>query len=69
MIDDLVMAGVREYSEELEVLLGEKNGRTVLRALYDFGYAETSVDLLDVFAWVKSNRPDLLAEAGLHPCE
>ena len=68
MTDDQVMAGVREYSEELEVILGEKNGRTVLRALYDCGYRDTAVDLLDVFVWVKSNRPDLLAEAGLHPC-
>lgn len=38
----------------------ERKGRLVIGALNEGGYNSTQVDLLDVIAWVKENRPDLL---------
>jgi hypothetical protein len=58
---NLVMTGVREYGEEDEVLLDTRdNGRLVILASNEGGYNGTSVDLLDIIAWVKKNKPELL---------
>ncbi len=42
------MSNVREYAEGYPVVLNEG------------GHNGTAVDLLDVIAWVKANRPELL---------
>lgn len=58
-----VMAGVREYSADYPVELreDEDNGRLVIRAINEGGHNVTHVDLLDLLAWLRSRRPDLLA--------
>jgi hypothetical protein len=54
------MIGVREYSEEMRVRLDIVGDRLVIYALNECGFNSTKVDLLDVLAWVKANRPELL---------
>ena len=36
-------------------------GRLAIKALNEAGYNCTEVDLLELLAWVKANRPDLMA--------
>jgi len=57
------MAGVREYCECKRVELGmhEDSGRLVVRAWNEGGSNCTEVDVLELVAWLKQNRPDLLA--------
>ena len=70
-----LMNGVTEYAEGYEVQLvettgtyvGDKpetewpgRGRLAIKALNEAGYNCTEVDLLEVLAWVKANRPDLM---------
>jgi hypothetical protein len=63
MSKSIVMDGVREYGEEYSVELEERdNGRLVISAFCEGGYNGTTVDLLDVIAWVKRNRPELLTK-------
>jgi hypothetical protein len=63
---DLVMEGVTEYSEYGEVKLieapypKEKKGRLCIEASTDGGYLSTYVDLIELLAWLKTNRPELL---------
>ena len=72
--DGTLMEGVTEYAERLDVRLvrttgtymgiGKERpgaGRLVIEALNDGGYNCTKVDLLQLLAWVKANRPDLMA--------
>ncbi len=74
--DGLLMTGVTEYAEGYDVRLIETTGtysigkteqewtgrgRLAIRALNEAGYNCTEVDLLELLAWVKANRPDLLA--------
>lgn len=71
-----LMGGVTEYAEGYEVRLVETagtytsgkpesewpgRGRLAIKALNEAGYNCTEVDLLEVLAWVKANRPDLIA--------
>ncbi len=58
-----IMHGVTEYAEGLDVKLQvEDNGRLVVSAWNEGGFNGTSVDLLELLAWLKSNRPDLIEE-------
>ena len=59
-IKRIVMQGVREYAEKMPVELVTKNGRLCLSALNQGGYDGTDIDLVDVLAWLKANRPELL---------
>lgn len=68
------MEGVREYGEEMPVELHEHTEnetftwkrikgygtRWVITAHNEAGFNSTSVDLLDLLAWLRKNRPDLL---------
>ena len=81
----IVATGVHEYCEEYDVVLTQTNGlyagrnaetsarhgygRWVVRALNEAGYNSTEVDVLELLVWLKVNRPDLCAEAGLRECE
>ena len=74
--DGTLMIGVTEYGEGDEVRLVETRGtyaggvpeeeriglgRLAIRALNEAGHNCTEVDLLEVLAWVKAHRPDLMA--------
>jgi lactam utilization protein B len=68
----IVMEGVVEYNEEMEVVLQtakvydfnvrgyRDTGRLVIRAYNKAGYNSTEVDLVQVIEWVKANMPELL---------
>ncbi len=71
-----LMLGVTEYAEGYEVRLVETKGyytsgkpepewpgrgRLAIKALNEAGHNWTEVDLLELLAWVKANRPDLMA--------
>lgn len=62
-MDKTILKNVREYGEGAEVTLeaDEKNGRLCIVASNECGFNCTAVDLLDLIAWLKSNRPDLLS--------
>lgn len=55
-----VMDGVREYAEGMVVELVEEDGRPHVVAFNQGGYDSTAVDLLDLVAWLRRCRPDLL---------
>jgi hypothetical protein len=58
----IVMEGVREYCEEMDVKLGKgDNGRLVIVALNEAGYNSTEVDLLDLLEWLKVNEHLVMA--------
>jgi len=72
--DGTPMDGVTEYAEGYAVRLVKTSGayvgigkeyqgagRLVIQALNEAGHNCTEVDLLEVLAWVKANRPDLMA--------
>lgn len=62
------MEGVTEYCEEFPVELVETKrwdppsavGRLVVKAWNEGGGGSTEVDVLELVAWLKRNRPDLL---------
>jgi hypothetical protein len=60
--DGTLMDGVTEYTEGYGVRLVETTGagRLVVNALNEAGHNCTAVDLLELLAWVKANRPDLM---------
>ncbi len=60
--EKVVMDGVREYCESYPVRLMERDGRLCIEAENEGGYNSTEVDVLDVLAWVKKFRPDLLRD-------
>jgi hypothetical protein len=55
---EVIMQGVREYTEEMEVTLKiwDANGRLIIHALNEAGYNCTEVDLLDLLDWVRANE-------------
>ena len=70
-----IMEGVTEYAEGYPVELIKKigiyesatpvekwvgHGRLVIQALNEGGNNCTSVDVLELIAWLRTNRPDLL---------
>ncbi len=56
-----MLEGVREYCDELDVKLVEtEQSRLAVKASNEGGFNCTKVDLLDLIAWVKANRPELL---------
>lgn len=58
-----IMHGVTEYAEGLDVRLHVVgNGRWVVTAWNEGGFNGTSVDLLELLAWLRANRPDLIEE-------
>ena len=74
-MEPIVMQGVTEHNEQLEVCLKLSDGtvtygvepdewpgrgRLVVEAQCEGGMATTEVDLLQLIAWLKANRPDLL---------
>jgi hypothetical protein len=62
-MEPVEMTDVREHGEEYAVELAEKNSRLVVKAYNEGGYNFTTVDLLDLIAWLKANRPNLLVES------
>ncbi len=72
------MVSIREYGSRLKVDVKEEiisshtqrafpelvegETRLVVQAFNAGGWDSTSVDLLDVLAWVQKNRPELLEE-------
>ena len=57
----VILEGVNEYCEGMPVELAETSlGRLVIRAKNECGYNGTDVDLLELIAWLKKNRPDML---------
>lgn len=63
MKNKTILAGVREYAEGYPVTLAEDGpeNRLCVCAENEGGYNGTSVDLLDLIAWLKANRRDLLS--------
>jgi hypothetical protein len=58
------MTGVREYAEEYPVELREvEEGRLVIQAWNESRHNFTQVDLLDLIAWLKKHKPELLDQA------
>ena len=53
---------IREYTEEDPVTIGRLlgEGRWIVRATTNDGFACTEVDLKDILKWVKQNKPELL---------
>jgi hypothetical protein len=59
-----IMHGVTEYAEGLDVRLQlEDNGRLIVSAYNEGGFNGTSIDLLELLAWLGDNRPDLIGKA------
>ena len=71
----VIMVGVREYSEGMNVELAITRGmldvdkpekdwlgkeRIVIKAFNEGGYNRTEVDLMDIILWLQKNRPELL---------
>ena len=53
-----IMHGVTEYAEGLDVKLQvEDNGRLVVSAWNEGGFNGTSVDLMELLAWLKGVAP------------
>jgi hypothetical protein len=56
----LVMKGVREYAEKMDVELQYVNDRYVIYAMNECGHNCTMVDLLDVLEWVHKTLPTMI---------
>ena len=67
--EGLILDGVQEYCEGMDVLIinttGDINkkgcGRLVINAKNEAGYNSTEVDLLQLIEWIKANMPELIA--------
>lgn len=59
-MSEIIMEGVKEYAEEMDVRLGTRNGRLTIDARNEGGYNGTCVDLVQVLLWVQKNLPELL---------
>ncbi len=65
-----VATDIRCYDDETVEILKtdidyfhpEKGQRWLIRTSTENGYNHTVVDLLDVIAWVKQNKPELLTD-------
>lgn len=66
-VAEMIMQGVSEYAEEMDVELitDPKSQRLVVQAFNEGGHNCTRVDILDLIEWVLKNRPDLIREAVL----
>ena len=60
-----ILAGVREYEEEDDVLIKPQQGgsRLCVYAFVQRGTVATAVDLMDLLAWIKKNKPELIEQA------
>jgi hypothetical protein len=58
---EIIMEGVKEYAEEMDVRLGTRNGRLTIDARNEGGHNGTDVDLVQVLEWVHKNLPQLLS--------
>jgi hypothetical protein len=56
----LVMKGVREYAEKMDVELQYVDDRYVIYAVNEGGHNCTMVDLLDVLEWVHKTLPTMI---------
>ena len=56
----LVMKGVKEYAENMDVELQYVGGRYVIYAQNEAGHNCTMVDLLDVLEWVHKTLPTMI---------
>ena len=56
----LVMQGVKEYAENMDVELQHVDGRYVIYAQNEAGHNCTMVDLIDVLLWVHKHLPTLI---------
>ena len=54
------MKDIREYVEGFPVELDIDRGREVVIACNDGGYNSTAIDILDLIAYLKEKRPELL---------
>lgn len=66
------MKGVREYNEDFEMDLLDPGGdrweragqsgsdRIVIKAYNEAGHDCVEIDALDLIAWIKKNRPELI---------
>lgn len=64
------MHGVTEYAEGYIVKLGieeakntKRGDRPVITAINEGGFNSTSVDVIELLAWILEHRPDLIDEA------
>lgn len=55
--------GERGKDGAVEIARNE-NGRFVVRAFNEGGYNCTDVDVLDLIAWIKANKPEWLTQGG-----
>lgn len=60
-MSEIIMEGVKEYAEEMDVRLGTRNGRLTIDARNEGGHNGTDVDLVQVLEWVHKNLPQLLS--------
>ena len=52
-----IMAGVREYAEDMDVeLMRTDDGRLAIQAYNECGFNITQVDLLDVLQWAEQHK-------------
>ena len=56
----IVMTGVKEYGENMDVELQYVGGRYVIYAQNEAGHNCTMVDLIDVLLWVHKHLPTLI---------
>ena len=65
----IVMKGVREYCEEMDVALSRTTeGRLVIEARNEGGYNCTQVDLEDLLDWLRKNCA-VLSEYAVRPSQ
>ena len=57
-MDDVIMSGVTEYNEEMNVVLSKNKGKFVVEAKNECGYNSTSIDLDQLLKWVAINKPE-----------
>ena len=60
-MSEIIMEGVKEYAEGMDVRLGAINGRLTIDAKNEGGHNGTDVDLVQVLEWVHKNLPQLLS--------
>jgi hypothetical protein len=58
----IVMTGVKEYAENMDVELQYVGGRYVIYAQNEAGYNCTMVDLIDVLLWVHKHLPTMIPQ-------
>ena len=56
------MLGVRAGSDDGTCAIGTTNGRLVVNMVTQCGHDACYVDVLDLLAWIRLHRPELLKE-------